>query len=86
MVGRESGRGEEGATTADAVVDVGSEGVEDDADEGSEVVDKGQRDTDVRVGMDEVRCAVDWVADECRGCSEIHAGLVRLFAEESGGG
>lgn len=67
-------------------VEVVGEGVVDDADEGDEVVDEGEGDADVGVGVDEVCGAVDGVDDEGGGGGELgFAGDVGFFAEESVG-
>lgn len=69
----------------DGVVEVAEEGVVDDADAGEAVVGEGEGDADVGVAVDEVRGAVDGVADEGGGRGEGRAGGVGFFAEESGG-
>lgn len=68
----------------DGGVEMVGEGVVDDADEGDEVVDEGEGDADVGVGVDEVCGAVDRVDHEGGGGGELgFAGDVAFFAEES---
>lgn len=57
----------------------------DDADGRDAADGKPQADADVRPAMDEIRGAVDGVDDERRLRAELHAGLVRLLAEEREG-
>ena len=61
------------------------ERIVDDANERDEIVDEGERDADVGVGVDEVGRAVDGVDDECGGGGEVEAWVVGFFAEEAGG-
>ena len=60
----ERGRGKIRAAAFDGVVDLLSEGVEDDADEGAQVVHESEGDTDVWVAVDEVGSPVYGVTDE----------------------
>ena len=60
-----------GAAAFDSMVDLGCEGVENDADEGPQVVHEGEGDADVGVAVDEVGRSVDGVADESGGGGEM---------------
>ena len=44
---------------------------------------EGERDAHVRIGMDEVCCAIDRVDDEGRRGGEVQAWVIGFFAEKS---
>jgi len=71
-----------GALAGDGRVEGGGEGVVNYADYGREVDGEAERDGDVGVAVDEVRCAVYGVEDECGGWADRVAGLVGLLAHE----
>ena len=66
------------------MVDLRGEGIEDDTDFRHEIVDEGEGNADVGVGVDEVRRAVYRITDEGRGGGEVHSGFVTFLTKESG--
>ena len=70
--------------TGDGVVELLREGVINDPHHRPKIHGEGEGDADVRVGMHEIRGAVDGVEDECWGGGE-GAGVGCFFAEEGVG-
>lgn len=70
------------ALAFDAGVQLAREGVIDDADGRNALDREAQADADVRPAVHKVGGPVDRVHHERRLRAELHAGLVRLFAEE----
>jgi len=68
----------------DPAVEGAGEGVVDDADLGCVVYAEAERDADVWVGVNKIRCAIDWVDDEGWGGGDTVTGVVCFFAYESG--